>query len=100
MALRAVERLRGWEPGPGAYALVESAEVVLIDGHIGLDVRWTHMSIDQGRRRFGLLTTVHDLMEDADTHDGNWAAEALLIAVQEPHASPRDELRLIFRRLP
>jgi hypothetical protein len=100
VALQAVERLRAWTPQAGDFAFVESAEVVTIDGHIGLEVRWTQLSRDRQQRRFGLLTTVRELMADADTHDPAWAAEALLIAVQEPHGSLSGDIRLVFRRLP
>lgn len=100
VARQAVERLRTWTPRPENFAFVESAEVVLVDGHIGLEVRWTQSSRDRHQRRFGLMTTVRELMADADTRDPAWAAEALLIAVQEPHTSPSNDVRLVFRRLP
>jgi hypothetical protein len=66
----------------------------------GWTFRWTRVTSDHGPRRFGLLTTVQELMEDANTHDGDWAADALLVAVQEPHAAPADDVRLVFRHLP
>ena len=100
VARQAVERLRAWTPRAGDFAFVESADVVMVDGHVGLEVRWTQLSRDQRQRRFGLVTTVRELMADADTYDPAWAAEALLIAVQEPHDSPSDDVRLVFRRLP
>ena len=100
VAIHAVERLRAWTPGADDHAFVESAEVVSVDGNVGLHVRWTQLNSGEERRRFGLLTTMRELMEDADTQDGDWAAEALLIAVQEPHASPADDVRLVFRHLP
>ena len=100
VAHHAVGRLRAWSPTAGDFAFVESAEVVMVDRRIGVDVRWAQESRTGERRRFGLVTTVHELMEDADTYDGAWVAEALLIAVQEPHDSGSRDMRLIFRHLP
>jgi hypothetical protein len=100
VASHAAERLRAWTPRAEDHAYLESVEVVLVDGSVGLDLRWTQATVDQGHRRFGLLTTVEELLQDADTDSMEWVVEALLIAIQEPHAAPRKDMRLVFRHLP
>lgn len=100
VALHAAARLRSWRAKAGDNAFLESVEVVSIDGSVGLDVKWTQVATDEEERRFGLLTTVDDLLRDADTRDKEWAAEALLIALVEPHASPGEDMRTIFQHLP
>jgi hypothetical protein len=101
VASSAAKRLRDWTPKAQDHAFVESVEVVWVDGSVGLDVRWTQVTSDHGQQRFGLLTTVSELVEDCSDADAlEWAAEALLIAVQEPHAPSRNDMRTMFRRLP
>jgi len=64
-----------------------------------LEVRWTQVTSDQGLRRFGLLTTVSGLL-DGRIDALDWATQALILAVQEPHAAPRGDVRTVFSQIP
>lgn len=103
MALALVQRLRAWSPGPGDNAVIESAEAVVnVEGRIGLALRWTQATTDQGVRRFGLTITIEDLLHHRSipgSADPDEALRDLLLAVVEPHAAfePNDpEVRSLF----
>lgn len=91
IAFEVAQRLLNWTPSTADHAFIEDVEVVAVDGLIGLDIRWTQVTSDQGLRRFGLLTTVSELRDDridSEALDLDWATQALILAVQEPHAAP------------
>jgi hypothetical protein len=101
IAFEATKRLLNWTPNTVDHAFIEDVEVVTFDGLVGLEVRWTQVTSDQGLRRFGLLTTVSGLLDgriDLDALD--WATQALILAVQEPHAAPRGDVRTVFSQIP
>ena len=101
IAFEVAQRLLNWTPRPVDHAFIEDVEVVAVDGLVGLDIRWTQVTSDQGLRRFGLLTTVSELLDDRiDSEALDWATQALILAVQEPHAAPRRDVRTVFRQIP
>jgi hypothetical protein len=63
IAFEAAKRLLNWTPNTVDHAFIEDVEVVTFDGLVGLEVRWTQVTSDQGLRRFGLLTTVSGLLD-------------------------------------
>jgi len=101
IAFEVAQRLLNWTPSTVDHAFIEDVEVVAVDGLVGLDIRWTQVTSDQGLRRFGLLTTVSELLDDRiDSEALDWATQALILAVQEPHAAPRRDVRTVFRQIP
>jgi hypothetical protein len=84
IAFEVAQRLLNWTPSTVDHAFIENVEVVAVDGLVGLDIRWTQVTSDQGLRRFGLLTTVSELLDDRiDSEALDWATQALILAVQE-----------------
>lgn len=77
IAFKLAQRLFNWTPRTVDHAFIEDVEVVALDGLVGLDIRWAEVTSDQGLRRFGLI-----------------------LAVQEPHAAPRRDVRTVFRQIP
>jgi hypothetical protein len=101
IAFEVAQRLLNWTPSTVDHAFIEDVEVVVVDGLAGLDIRWTQVTSDQGLRRFGLLTTVSELLDDRIESEGlDWATQALILAVQEPHPAPRRDVRTVFRQIP
>lgn len=101
IAFEVTQRLLNWTPSIHDHAFIEDVEVVAVDGLVGLEIRWTQVTSDQGLRRFGLLTTVSELLDrriDAEAMD--WAIQTLILAIQEPHAAPRRDVRTVFRQIP
>lgn len=106
IALNLTQRLRAWSPGPGDNAVIDSAEAVVnVEGRIGLALRWTQTTMDQGVRTFGLTITIEDLLyhrSTAGSADPEEALADLLLAVVEPHTAfgPNDpEVRSLFPRI-
>ena len=103
IAFEVARRLLNWTPSTVDHAFIEDVEVVAVDGLVGLDIRWTQVTSDQGLRRFGLLTTVSELLDDridSEALDLDWATQALILAVQEPHSALRRDVRTVFRQIP
>jgi hypothetical protein len=101
IAFEVAQRLLSWTPSTVDHAFIEDVEVVAVDGLVGLDIRWTQVTSDQGLRRFGLMTTISELLGDRiDPEAVDWATQALILAVQEPHAAPRRDVRNVFRQIP
>jgi hypothetical protein len=100
IAFEVARRLLNWTPNIVDHAFIEDVEVVAVDGLVGLDIRWTQVTSDQGLRRFGLLITVSELLDRIDAGALDWATQALILAVQEPHAAPRRDVRKVFRHIP
>ena len=103
LVLYLVQRLRAWSPGPGDNAVIESAEAVVdVEGQIGLGLRWTQTTTDQGVRTFGLTIAIEDLLHHRSipgSADPEEALRDLLLAVVEPHAAfqPNDpRVRSLF----
>ncbi|MGL5866416.1 MAG: hypothetical protein ACRCYX_11200 [Dermatophilaceae bacterium] len=86
-----VQRLAAWSPGPGDNAHIEDAEVtVSFEAQIGVALRWTQHTTDQGTRRFGLSASINDLLHRRSvpgSPDPDEAFDDLLLAVVEPHAA-------------
>jgi hypothetical protein len=106
IALELIHRLRAWSPGPGDNAAIETAEAVVDEeGQIGLALRWTQTTTDQGDRTFGLTVTVDDLLNHRSIPGSANPDEALLdllLAVVEPHAALAPnlpEVRSLFSRI-
>ncbi|MGL5852733.1 MAG: hypothetical protein ACRCZD_18300 [Phycicoccus sp.] len=91
VAAQLVRRLRDWAPGPGDNAIIETAEVTIsFEGEVGLALRWTQHTTDQGARKFGLNTSVKDVLHRRSVPRSADLEEAftdLLLAVVEPHAA-------------
>jgi hypothetical protein len=94
------QRLLNWTPSTHDHAFIEDVEVVTVDGLVGLDIRWTQVTSDQGLRRFGLLTTVNCSTTGSMQKALDWATQTLILAVQEPHTAPRRDVRTVFRQIP
>lgn len=101
-AIALADRLRNWTPAIDDHAFIESVEVVTLDGLVGVDVRWTQITSDQGLRRFGLLMTIREMLDRGFTvpDELDWATGSVILAVQEPHAAPRRDVRKVFRHVP
>ena len=104
IALDLVARLRAWSPGPGDNAVIESADAVVdTEGRIGLELRWTQTTTDQGVRKFGLTSSIQELLHERSipgSPDPEEALADLRLLVVEPHAalSPdHPEVRSLFR---
>ena len=101
IAFEVAQGLLSWTPSTVDHAFIEDVEVVAVDGLVDLDLRWTQVTSDQGLRRFGLLTTVSELLDDRiDSEALDWATQALILAVQELHAAPRRDVRTVLRQIP
>jgi hypothetical protein len=101
IAFEVAQRLHNWTPNTHDQAFIEDVEVVDVDGLVGLDIRWTQVTSDQGLRRFGLLTTVSELLDQRiEAEAPDWATQTLILAIQEPHAAPRRDVRTVFRQIP
>jgi hypothetical protein len=103
IALDLVSRLRAWSPGSGDNAIIESADTVVdAEGRIGLAIRWTQVTKDQGERKFGLTTSIRELLHERSTPgspDPTEALSDLLLMVVEPHRSfppSHPEVRSLF----
>lgn len=80
IAFEVAQRLLNWTPSIVDHAFIEDVKVVAVDGLVGLDIRWTQVTSDQGLRRFGLLTTVTELRADRiDAEALDWATQALIL---------------------
>ena len=103
VAFDLVAQLRAWSPGAGDNAIIESADAVVdAAGRIGLELRWTQTTTDQGIRKFGLTASIHELLHERSTPgspDPKEALADLLLKVVEPHRalSPsHPEVRSLF----
>jgi len=111
IASAAVAKVLAWQPQPKDHAVVESAEVIIIDDgegepSPGVEVRWRQATQDQGQRSFGLVMSVSELVDGRLTEEpGPRLADLLFgdlwLALLEPQGSaggPND--RTVFRFLP
>lgn len=103
IALDLVARLRAWSPGPGDNAVIESADAVVdTEGRIGLELRWTQTTTDQGVRKFGLTSSIRELLHERSTPGSPDPEEVwtdVWLKVVEPHGalSPNHpEVRSLF----
>lgn len=101
-ALDLVERLRSWTPGPGDNASIDSVEAIVLDGQVGLELRWRQTTTGSPPRCFSLIMTVRELLdlEYGSSDRVGLAAASLRLAVQEPHGLDHEGVRQVFRSLP